>query len=398
MAILNSTRQLSRKEIRDFVVSIVQSGNRNVEDSNLAQTLLTLRNLWTRIVFLPNTETAGIIIRAVPSIKNQISHIDLSLRYNQEINRDESIQLPSAKLNSRATYSIKEGERVLKSWDVNAIVELNAVHTVNNLKVQITKIVPDQKDYKICIDGIKKWIGTGVTGHLSITAGRSADGKCSKDEALIDINMRGEPAQIENEEQRVNVPAQLLYVPKLNDQQLLGYRTVDNILQNTNIQRYVYDVKAIRIPDNVSRALLRLLNVIQRVYNPYVVPEDIQTQIGENNLQVIVEYPIIGNQVNLQVLKPQQIYNISGIQASDLQKLGLQPDNYLLSRRFLRLYALGLTQSCLINRQLILNGQNNVIYDPAIKNEWVKVVSNSAENPTLDVSVRRLDDQNNRLV
>ncbi|GLV39118.1 crossveinless d [Carabus blaptoides fortunei] len=396
VALLNSERQLSRKDIRDFIVSITQSGNRNIEDSNLVQNLLSLRNLWTRIALLPNDEISGIIIRAVPNIRNQISHIDLSLRYNQEINRDEGIQLPSAKLNTRATYSIKEGERVLKTWDVNAIIELNAAHTVNNVKVQITKIVPDEKDYKICIDGIKKWIGTGVTGHLSITAGRSPDGKCAKDEALVDINMRGDRGQLKNNEKRVNVPAQLLYIPKLNDQQVLGYRTVENLLENTNILRYVYDIKTTRIPDNVLHWLHQSLNVIERVYNPYIVQENTQTQIAGNNVQVIVEYPVVGNQVNLQVINPQQTYNISGIQLSDLYKHGLQPDNYLLSRKFLRLYSLGLTQSCLINQQLILNGQNSVI-NSVIGNDWLKVVSNAVENPTLDVSVRRLDEQKNLL-
>lgn len=383
--VFDNERPITRRTMIDLLHSVFQRDNKNDNGLPVMNLLLSIRNLWSRLVLLPGFGTSGFITRALPSAVNPVSHIDLSFRYNQELNREENVHLPSSRINTRATYSVKHNDSLLKTWDVNTIVDLNPGHTVSNVRVQIGKIVPDQKDFRICIDGTKKWVKAGVSGHISIAIGSSTDNKCPKNETLIDINMTGAPDKKLMYYDKCNL--EHLYEPYLDDQQMSHYLSSDCIQRHTSIRKYVYDIKATKVPQYLAAKLTTLT----RLYVPYYTEVQRVSPVEENSLKVIIDYTP-DNEIDLKILGSQEEYNITGIRIR-----GIQSDNYHYSRKFMALERFGLIKSCFVNNQKLLNALNNVI-DKEIGDDWVNYVMDNAENPVFSVAVKRIQEQAEKIV
>lgn len=118
----------------------------------------------------------GLYVRVEPSTEYHANHLDLAVRWDHEIHHNYLYE-PAQKLNTRATYSVKNHEKSLKIWDATMVLDLNHGHTVNNLKAHFTRIIPGQKDYKVCVEGGKKWTAEGVSGHLNVAMSQSVDGE-----------------------------------------------------------------------------------------------------------------------------------------------------------------------------------------------------------------------------
>lgn len=52
--------------------------------------------------------------------------------------------MPAMTLGGRITYVLKNGDKAVRTWDLNTVMELNKDHT-DNLKMDLTRIIPGQK-------------------------------------------------------------------------------------------------------------------------------------------------------------------------------------------------------------------------------------------------------------
>jgi hypothetical protein len=353
-----------------------------------------LRHLWMSYanwhqycVLLPEPGTYGFIVRVEPSHQHSVSNIDLSLRLHSDATVDDDYYYaPKGKWSTRMTYSVKNQETSLKTWDVNAILDMNSGHTHNTVKMHVTRIVPGQKDYKVCVDGIKKWTESGVEGHLNVAMSQTPDGKCVKDDTVIDVTMTGQ--QSHEQEQGHHKYGSCEYV---NYYAIAHYHTTQCLVDHTTVRHYVYNVKTTNVPTEFKKVFAHWWDHVKSHYMSYYVFEDEHSDnIADQNLKVDVMYPMQVEEVNLHVTTPQHVYKLTGVPTHYWKWFGVAPDSVEYPEWFQYLHQVGFVEHCTVHHNHYHLNHHDI--REAVPNDWTLYVGNAVQNPQKAVYVKQVGD------
>ena len=354
-------------------------------ESPLIHFLKSCANFHQHIILLPKPGVYGFMGRLEPSHHHAVSNIDLSLRLHSEPTTEDShYYTPKTKWSTRATYSVKNQEKSLKTWDINTIVDMNPGHTINNLKMHITRIVPGQKDYKICVDGVKKWTQKGVEGHLNVGMSQTSDGKCVKDDTVIDVTMTGRQSQEQLEGHHKYASCE-----HISPYSLQHKHSLQCLAGHTTARHYVYNVKTTNVPTEFRKWFVHLWDTIKGYYMPYYVFEDEHNEnIGDHNLRVDVVYPMQEQEMNIRMTSPQHVYKLIGVPTHYWKWCGLSPDSMEYSDGFQLAHDLGFVDHCQV--ELTHYHANHHQVQEPVPTEWTLYVGNVAQNPQKAVYVKRV--------
>lgn len=325
-------------------------------------------------------------MKLAPSAEIPVTHLDLSLRTSQEVQRDEKLFTPKVSINSRATYSVKNMDRATRTWDVNANVELNSGHTNNNLKVQVTRILPGQKDYKVCVDGTVKYMVENITGHVSIATSQSTEPKCTVEETMMDITVDGHKTEEQHED---HVVYGLCSYPQ--NRFLEPDYTLPCIAAQSTVREYVYDVKTTNVPSECKKTAMHLLDYIKGMYmSHYTHIAEHQEDVAENNLRVKVEFPVVGHQMNVEVVTHQQGWKLESIPVHDLPMLGGvgEPESTHFSDLLMFMHSVGLMDVCVIHKDDVHHHHHSV--QQHVTNDWELYWGDKVQNPYVGVYVKEV--------
>lgn len=61
--------------------------------------------------------------------------------------------LSSNKINVRGTLDVKAAStnESVRSWDMNVNIDMHPGHVINNFKIQMTRMIPGEKNWKVCL-------------------------------------------------------------------------------------------------------------------------------------------------------------------------------------------------------------------------------------------------------
>lgn len=383
VVVFDSMHHISNGTYKHLMHMFAQPWTKNT-DNPISHHILTVLNWHTYLHLMPIEGNYGIMYRTEPSNQYDVSNIDLSVRLNFEHVESDYVYTPATKLNARLTYAVKNKEQSLKTWDMNAVLDLNNGHTVNNLKMQLTRIVPGQKDYKICVDGVKKWTNKGVSGHLNIAMSQSADGKCTKDDSVVDVTMTGEPSeeQLSHEHKYGSCQYPIPY-------SIPHYHTLHCLVSHTTVRKYMYNVKTTNIPTQFKHYLLKVWDHVKGFYmDHYEHEEQHNEDIGENNFKVDVLYPMQGSEVDMYFSTPQHQYSLTAIPTQQLHWWGLMPDSKYYPKQFVYLHKYNVLDHCEIHHDHMHFNQKKM--QKEIPSEWTLYAGNADKNPQHAVYVKQL--------
>lgn len=341
------------------------------------------RHVLGSVLFQPSTVGArGIIIKASPSVEIPVTHIDLSLRANQEVQRDENLFTPKVSFNARATYSVKNVDKATRTWDVNTNVDLNSGHTNNNIKVQVTRIVPGQNDFKMCLDGTVKYGVDNITGHWNLGMGQTTEGKCGAEETVLDVTMVGR----KNEEQ-------------LRDHHIYGVCsdiphlfTTDYTLQciaaHTTVRDYVYDIKTTNVPSEFKKVALLLVDEVKGAFMPhYTRISEHEEDVKENDLRIKVNVPVIGHQMNVEIISHTEGWKLESVPTLSVPLIE-KPKSTHVSTLFSFMHAVGLMDVCEIRQDVVRHHHHTV--QKRVPDTWELYWGDKIQNPAVAIYVRKV--------
>ncbi|EFA03647.1 hypothetical protein TcasGA2_TC013741 [Tribolium castaneum] len=384
VAVYDSDRYVTNGSFQHLLHLFTQSHHRHSE-TPLSHVLTSWANWHQYVLLLPRSGTYGFITRIEPSHQHPVSNIDLSLRLHSEPASEEThYYAPRIKWSSRVTYAVKNHDTSLKTWDVNAIFDINPGHTVNNLKMIVTRIVPGQNDYKICVDGVKKWTDKGVTGHLNVAMSQTPDGKCVKDDTVIDVTMTGEKSHEQQEGHHKYGTCEYI-----SPYSVPHWHTLECLVDHTTVRRYVYNVKTTNVPSEFKKVFAHWWDHLKGYYVSYYHLEDEHNDhIGDHNLRLDIHYPMEEETVNVHVTTPQHVYSLTGVPTHHWRWVGLSPDSVEYSKSFQYLHDSGWVDHCVVHVDHHRLNQHDV--HETVPNDWTLFVGNGAQNPTMGVYIKRV--------
>ncbi|CAH0557809.1 unnamed protein product [Brassicogethes aeneus] len=342
---------------------------------------LSALNMDAYIDMMPMPKTHGLFVRVWP--KNDVSNVDLTIRFDRTILSREFIYAPAMKVNAKVTYAVKNAEKSLKTWDMNAVWERNDGHSVNALKMVITRIIPGQKDYKVCVDGTRKWNLKGVTGHLNIGMGQSADDKCVLDDTTIEITMTGE----KSEEQLAPSEHSYHSCEYPMPYSVSSYKTMNCLYAMTSIRKYVYDIKTNKVPNEFKKNLIKVLDVVKSEHMPFFQwVDEHHEKIGEQNLKIEVTYPMSRSVVDIEVFTNQHLFSMTGLPISTWAFYGFHPDSLQYPKMMHVFHNMGKLHFSKIDMDSqVWNKISN-------KKDWSMIIGNDATKPTQALFVQEVSE------
>lgn len=355
---------------------------------------LTLRNLFARIILAPKPGSFGFIVRGIPSTVHPVDKVELSLRLLR------STHQPNQKISTHASISTKTKEdKILNKWDFDLVTEEDFSFSHRSFNLQLTRAQQGKENFKVCAEGKREWKNNELEGHIKIHMGHTADDKtCVDTEGTVEIDMIGK----QSDEQRKLAADQLtykeclpthVYEPMMKNIRIPQHESIECIKKQTSVRHYDFDIRMNNVPRDRIMAMHDWIGYIKAMALPYYSVEKTNKISDDKNARkIIVEYPISGEEININVLKDENIVKLVEAPTKYLWMLGFHPDSYHFANRFLRLYYSGSTESCYIDEHELLNIKNTKteIHDA----DWLQIIQNNPavfSDHTLAVFIKEVE-------
>ncbi|XP_015428511.1 PREDICTED: uncharacterized protein LOC107185358 [Dufourea novaeangliae] len=179
--------------------------------TKLAQLVIRLRQKVKNDMISSHRASCTNMILVEPSITHLATQVEYSTKFNVEKpSCDEQEILDPVKIDIRGTMDVKSHPTnvSINHWDANVNIMLSPGHTNNHVKVMLTRMVPGEKNYKICIDGQKDYphihdeqdlldvtnTKKETTTMITILSGHTTHNRCDRGETDITVLIKGEDA------------------------------------------------------------------------------------------------------------------------------------------------------------------------------------------------------------
>ncbi|KAF2882402.1 hypothetical protein ILUMI_23772 [Ignelater luminosus] len=348
--------------------------------------VLLFGNAYTLLILQGDPSTHGLKFKATPIVESLVTQVDLLFEFNVENINQENRYLPGFKLNPYFTYTLKNNEKVLQVYAVNTIIDVNPGHTQRDIKMNLTRTIPGQNDYKIWLESNKRWMSDGVNSKTSIAMGQSTNEK-----TLIDVAMVGKRF----EEQKTPYYVYEICGPYSNEEGN-DFHSLNCLLEHTSIRDYTYNIKTTNLPPEYKRYSLIILNYLKRWYSIFhqEIAKNSENSV-EDDIEVTLQY-VSAHEVSIKVNTLSEIHDFVGIPINELTYWLFYPDNTHYSELYLMMHRMGLMHVCTINKSHIEHSLNQQVYsiNHETPTEWTSYV-NGLEGVHNAILLKRIEETNN---
>ncbi|RLU17871.1 hypothetical protein DMN91_010110 [Ooceraea biroi] len=389
----------------------MSSEHKNTGDSKLMQYMMGIRQKMTNVYLSPEMGNCGMLWKTEPSIVYPTSHVDVNLRMNVE-NVDHLHEkmhsFNSKKINIRGTLDAKAAStnESVRSWDVNVNINMSQGHVLNNMKVQMKRVTPGEKNLKICVDAQKSYpvmdedplkIDTNkeeTNAKVTVTAGFTDDDKCVRDEMVIAMTIKSEMTE-EQKKQMVHDSVHGDCVKDIQNPQFQtrqGYvpktmNCIHEVLKYTTMKKYTINASYKKVPVPVVSLLQSIDDSIRATYLPHV--KYIWDRAENGNMKIMLEVSTDLNHLNATVVTPVSGYEYVQVPLHQGKVFrGIIMDqtishpwmaewhtalvNTHFTMNALRKMTQGLSKICTIYPEVAITTDNGVIQFP-VPDEWTLV-------------------------
>lgn len=385
--VYDNEKAITNASMYDAFMLRMSKDNKNYE-TPMGRAFLTLINMCA-MKSLPLPGTGGLMVRLTQNPERPVTSNELTIRLSRDVKTESYVLQPAMKINAKLSYSVKNGETVLNTWDLNTIFDLPSGHDTVNVKAQFTRAIAGQKELRMCLEGNKKYTEQGVTGRYMIGMSQDGDAKCTKDDAIIEAQYVGEKSEeqkqkyatyAECKEQSITNHTLHQYVP--------CYQA-----QNT-IRRYTYDIKQLRpVPTELKQGFERFMGTLRNYLTASQVRmEEQPRKMDDKEARVQITYPTNDNRMQIDVDTPTQKFVVFG--APELKWFGFRPENTQFSRMYLFMQRVGMMRQCLVRARSIQI--RNKLTDYEVPQEYTLFVGDGNQTPDNAIYIKRVD--NRRLV
>lgn len=324
---------------------ILNPANKNFKALPQYLRLLPLNTFyWNQHAARPGN--SGLYVRIEPTTAYPVNKLNLWITWDYDMKHGVYLYEPQFRFVTTITYAISNNteDKALKVLEAHVEVNLNDGHTVNSFKSRFARIfpVPGMIDYQVCVDGTKKWNTDGVSGHLNIGMTES-DEKCPKDkDSVIDITMTGERSkdQIGNRDVYGSCEYPVPYSQE-------HFHTIECLREHTTVRDYKYAIKTKNLTSGFKRDVSHVWDYVKAMYMDYYqYSDEHDVEIGDENMQVELLYPMVGEKVEMQVYTQQDKFSFTGVPLKHFVWSVHQPDSMVFSREFEYLHEKNLVDHC----------------------------------------------------
>lgn len=349
---------------------------------------MSLSNLEALAAYHPQVGTHGFLVKVVPYGEHPITQADFTIRIHRDATAEKDQFLQAVKYNLRATFSLKNKEQALRTWDMNWNTNYNAGHTQRDLKVDFTRIVPDKKDFKICFEGTKKWTYEGINGHYNLMFGDSADGKCNGEEGAVEFTYFGKPL----EEQKTPFHSYGICQPYDHD---LGfdYHSLYCAAEHTAVRQYVYDIKVTKPTTSDKFPIADFSHFWETYHKYYQYLDNEGEKLPEHHYKLSVQYPTTDSEVNFELVTPLHRHKFSGVPMKLVPFWFAHYDNTHYSQLFMFMHYMGMMNTCTVYDHEVQYGfdERRVIKSFQLTKEWTLYVGDVEKDAKHGVYLKQVE-------
>lgn len=298
----------------------------------------------------PHPYVNGILVRSEVSKQYPVTNIDMNIRFNREYQRGNMMLYPATLWNLRGTYSIKNKETTIKTWDANLIVNSNMGHTTTTVKGLFGLIIPGKEDSRICLTGSRKYTVDGIEGEAAI--GTVNEPKCTNMKNIMEIKVVGEqlPEQMDNK--HIYGECQEYLWSDLHDM-----NSLDCYMARDTLRKWTYDFKTFDMPAKMQKYVRGYYDWLKLSLVKYLTKYDeASMDMKKGEWKIVHEYPLVGDKVDLHVYTPDNDYQFSGIPSwkYPYYRYHMMSTKHF-SPMFKIMHTMGWTHVCEIHQDLIYN-------------------------------------------
>ncbi|XP_017777145.1 PREDICTED: vitellogenin-5 [Nicrophorus vespilloides] len=343
---------------------------------------------WLEIMLLqPRPVKNGLLYKLEPSLEFPYTQNDLTIRLNSEFKQCDTVLRPGAKYNWRATYVLKNKEKAVRTWDMTLVSEANTGQTWRGLKMQISRLIPGQNNFMICLDGSKKWKNDKVELSLDVATSHSEETKCSDSDVILKITGVGEKSEEQKSgKHQYKLCEERLWADVEDLQSMECYEAY------TSLRKYTFNVKTHNIPSEYLSGFLAKIH--NNYYKPLVEFERPSKVIEKGTTEVILEFPMGSTDSYITVHNDKFDINMLVPKQWHLWNMIMRPDNTEGSRLLKSMYRLGMTHICLIDESSHENEHDEYVkYE--MPTEWTMYIGDEETSCHHGVFTKRIEGTDN---
>ena len=337
--------------------------------SPLQHGVLVWLNFHRDMVLLPRAGTYGFVARLEPSQELRVTKIDILFHHRLDSHSKNS-HVSGFDSHSRLVYKVKNEEGILKTWDLNALLEIAEGHNYGKLKAKLSRILPQQKDYRLCLHGFKKWATKKVDGHWTVTMGETETSECVND-TVIEITSMGRQSHEQQNGKQLNCQNVIPYSGQY-------YRNLKCLLSDSTLRHYTYDVTSTNVPTFLKQIFTNLgddLKGLFRSYYTYKIERN--DNITKDSFKVDVTFPLAAHEVNVEVATTEQTYEFSGVPLKYWDWFKVAPESTTYSLGLIEKYENGEIDYCIIQNDRRYLNKQSVLEE--VPNEWTLYLASDSE-------------------
>jgi hypothetical protein len=194
-------------------------------------------------------------------------------------------------------------------WDANMILDKEFGHMTSSFKAIFSRVIPGLKEWRVCIDGNKKYIEEHFEAEATVAVSHSAEPKCTKEEKVMEISVKGE--KLDEQKESNPLYGECLEHMWSDIHELNSYAC---FLARDSFRKWTYDINTMDVPETVSKYLKGYMDWMKSNYMKYLTTyEEAPEGRGKESWQIVHEYPIIGNMADLHIYSPSNDIKFGGI-------------------------------------------------------------------------------------
>ncbi|CAK9819554.1 vit-2 [Anthophora quadrimaculata] len=396
-------------------LGVLKGENKNTMGYKLVQLIMGVRQHMMNNMISGQGKSCSNLIRIEPSLAYPTSMVDLTTKvvvHDMDSTHERLHFLSSKRINARVTMNVKAAStnEVVRTWDMNMNVLLSQGHVNNSMNVVITRVIPEEKFLKVCIEAQKEYksvtsdlldvdIGQKETNtKITVTMGQTMDNTCVRDELDLTVIVKGQ----ESEEQKEHITHDNMHGVCAKQIQNQMYETkgshvpktwdcIQRALLHSALRKYTMNVTARRTPVYLMSILNVMQDILRSVFLTHV-EYSLSHHVDHGNMKVFMEYPYLTDVLNTTVVTPTHSYQLVNLPFGH-NVWNVLMDNTHYTVTDLYKYVNGHTKACTIYPNVLLTVDNGTI-PYIVPNRWT-LISGDHVDQTFSVFVKLI--QNNQI-
>ncbi|XP_046735154.1 uncharacterized protein LOC124404802 [Diprion similis] len=344
---------------------------------------VTLREYYAYTLNYPERGMCGYIMKVEPSTVYPTSEFTVSMHFSHDKPISKKLSLfPAEKYRFDARFETIEAvtKTSIRTWIVKAQFSSPEGHSNDHLQLHVTRIIPGQKDLKICMDNYHSYPTTEIDPfdqiqlrmqksyrNLTLFVREAEDGACVDDGIVVMITGKAQLSDEQREayknikdygqcQKDVDNPlylyAESSIIPRTPN-------CLSETIQRTTLRKYTYSISYANISDEFLSRIYWFVDYA-RLDSLQYLTYDISRKSLPGHVEVSMEYSMNDKFLNLTILNPSYGQMYTGVEGDDDDGWTALMENTLFSWSFLDDVTEKSLKFCTIYPDILLDLDNGV--------------------------------------